>query len=192
MSALFLLLATLLVQATPEGGASPAVDQEHKVPEASSYFAFADHEYIFTIEIIKAGVPILNFVSMSDEQRILMAKQVQFIIGDRKISGELFQVDTGNPAEPMMTPSFRIRPRSSFGATVKGGFENVKEFSGVSLQIGSEVFTLAALTGFDFENLVLKVNRINLDSPDFSDDWRVLKLDYLGTRAPARKARRER
>jgi len=31
------------------------------------------------------------------------------------------------------------------------------------------------------------VNRLNLASPDFSDDWRVLKLELLGSRSPARK-----
>ena len=190
MRAFLMLLAVLVAKAITAPGATPAV-QEDKTSEASSYFAFVDREYIFTIEIVKAGVPILNFVSMADEQKTLFANQTRFEVGNRRISGKLFQVDTGDPKEPLMTPSFRIRPRSSFGATVKGEFEDAKEFSKVTLQIESEVFTLAPLKGFDFENLVLKVNRINLNSPDFSDDWRVLKLEYLGTRAAARKTRRE-
>jgi hypothetical protein len=186
-----MLLAVVIAQTIPKPEVTPA-GQEDKPPESSSYFAFADREYIFTMEIVKPGVPILNFVSMSDEQRTLFADQIQFEVGNHRISGKLFQVDTGNPKEPLMTASFRIRPRSSFGATVKGEFEDAKEFSAVKLQMGSEIFTLAPLRGFDFENLALKVNRINLDSPDFSDDWRVLKLDFMGTRAPARKSRKER
>jgi hypothetical protein len=91
-----------------------------------------------------------------------------------------------------MMPSIRIHPRSSFGVIIKGEFGDAMDFSGVTLRIGSELFKLAPLTSFDFENLVLKVSRINLRSPDFSDDWRSLKLDYLGTRAPAPKERRER
>jgi hypothetical protein len=191
MPAFLMILAFLVAQVIPVPQTTPAA-QEDKTPDLSPYFAFADREYIFTIEIVKAGVPILNFVSMSDEQRTLFANQIQFETGMRRIPAKLFQVDTGNPKEPLMTPSFRIHPRSSFGATVKGEFGDAREFSGVKLQMGSEVFTLAPLKGFDFENLVLKVNRINLTSPDFSDDWRVLKLDFLGTRAAARKARRER
>ena len=50
-----------------------------------------------------------------------------------------------------------------------------------------EDFKLVPLTSFEFENLALKINRLNLGSPDFSDDWRVLKLDTLGARVPARK-----
>lgn len=191
MTAFLMILAFLVAEVIPVPQTTPAA-QEDKTPDLSPYFAFADREYIFTIEIVKAGVPILNFVSMSDEQRTLFANQIQFETGMRRIPAKLFQIDTGNPKEPLMTPSFRIHPRSSFGATVKGEFGDAREFSGVKLQMGSEVFTLAPLEGFDFENLVLKVNRINLTSPDFSDDWRVLKLDLLGTRAAARKARRER
>jgi hypothetical protein len=191
MRAFMMFLTALVSQVIPGPGAT-SFGQVSQPPESSSYFAYADREFIFTIEIVKSGVPILNFVSMSEEQRTLFANQIRFEVGNRRIQGKLFQVDTGNPKEPLMTASFRIRPRSSFGAAVKGELEDAKEFSSITLQIGSEVFKLVPLTGFDFENLVLKVNRINLDSPDFSDDWRILKLDYLGTRSPALKSRRER
>jgi hypothetical protein len=191
MRAFVMLLTALVSQVIPGPGAMP-VDQVSQSPESSSYFAYADREFIFTIEIINSGVPILNFVSMSEEQRTLFANQIRFEVGNRRIQGKLFQVDTGNPKEPLMTASFRIRPRSSFGAAVKGELEDAKEFASITLQIGSEVFKLVPLAGFDFENLVLKVNRINLDSPDFRDDWRILKLDYLGARSPAPKSRRER
>jgi hypothetical protein len=43
------------------------------------------------------------------------------------------------------------------------------------------------LTSFDFENLALKINRLNLDSPDFTDDWRVLKLEIMGSRESAKR-----
>jgi hypothetical protein len=191
MHAIIMLLMVLIAQSIAVSEGAPA-GRESKPPDSSSYFAFADREYIFTIELVKAGMPILNFVSMSDEQKTLFADQIQFEAGNHRVQGRLFQIDTGNPKEPLMTASFRIRPRSSFGATVKGEFEDAREFSAIKLQMGSDIFTLVPLKGFDFENLVLKVNRINLDSPDFKDDWRVLGLDYLGTRAPARKSRRER
>jgi hypothetical protein len=51
--------------------------------------------------------------------------------------------------------------------------------------VGEEDLTLAPLTSLAFENLVLKVNQINLGSPDFRDDWHILKLEAIGTRAPA-------
>jgi hypothetical protein len=191
MCAVFLLLMSLVSQAPSQPASTPA-GQERKPLETSSYFAFADREYIFTIEMIKPGLPILNFISMSEEERPLLASDVRFLIQDRRVPGRLFQVDTSDPKQPVLMPSIRIHPRSSFGVVIKGEFGDAKESSSVTIRIGSELFRLVPLTSFDFENLVLKVGRINLESPDFGDDWRSLKLDYLGSRGPAPRERRGR
>jgi len=53
--------------------------------------------------------------------------------------------------------------------------------------VGEEDMKLVPLASFDFENLALKVNRLNLRSPDFSDDWRILKLETMGTRERTRR-----
>ncbi len=66
-------------------------------------------------------------------------------------------------------------------------FAEEKELIGVAVTLESEEFSLIALSSFDFENLALKLNRLNLRSPDLKDDWRVLKLTTLGTRAPVRR-----
>jgi hypothetical protein len=67
---------------------------------------------------------------------------------------------------------------------LQGDFGDERELLGVTIRVGEEDFRLVPLASFDFENLSLKVNRLNLDSPDFRDDWRVLKLEMIGTRAP--------
>ena len=106
---------------------------------------------------------------------------------NRKVTGKVFVVDTGDPKQPLVTPMLRIRPRSSFGVRLDGDFAGAKEFHGVTLRLGSEEFKLAPLGSFDFENLALKIGRLNLGSPDFTDDWRVLNLEALGTRIALRK-----
>jgi hypothetical protein len=191
MCALLMLWMALIMQVAPKPG-SDSAGLERKSPETSSYFAFVDREYIFTVEIVKPGLPILNFISMSENESTLVAGQIRLAIENRPVPGKLFIIDTGDPKAPIMTPTIRIHARSSFGVTINGEFNEAKECSGVTLWMGLEAFTLAPLTGFDFENLALKVSRINLASPDFSDDWRALKLDSLGTRAPAARERRER
>ena len=107
------------------------------------------------------------------------------VLENRKVPGKLFLVDTGDPKEPLALASVTMRPRSSFGVRVTGDLDAEKELTGVTIRIGSEDFQLALLTSFQFENLVLKVNRINLASPDFRDDWQALKMEVLGTREPA-------
>jgi hypothetical protein len=153
--------------------------------EKSAYFAFVDRNYIFTLEVVAPGVPLLNFVSMSDKPQSLSAKQVRLAVENRKVIAKSFLIDTGDPKQPITVPSVTMRARSSFGVRVQGDFGEEKEFSGVTVRVAEEEFSLAPLTSFAFENLVLKVNRINLGSPDFRDDWQILKLDVIGTRAPA-------
>jgi hypothetical protein len=171
----FLLLFTLLVQ-TPASG---------QPLEKSAYFAFVDHEYIFTIEVVKPGIPLLNFVSMTDQENSIPAKSVRLSLENRKVAAKSFTIETGD--QPISAFSTMVHPRSSFGLRLNGDFGDAKELSGATIQMGIEDFKLVPLRSFDFETLALKVNRINLGSPDFSDDWRVLRLELMGTRSPARK-----
>ena len=155
----------------------------------SAYFAFVDHDYIFTVEVVKPGVPLLNFVSMADADIKLPAKNVRLTLENRKAAVKIFAVETGDVKQPLATAVLTIHPRSSFGVQLNGDFNDAKELFGVDIQLGDEDLKLVPLTNWDFEVLVLKVNRVNLGSPDFSQDWQVLRLDKLGSRAPAGRKR---
>jgi hypothetical protein len=158
-----------------------------KSPEKSAYFAFVDRQYVFTLEMVGPGVPILNFISMIDEESVFPAKNIRLTLGTRRVAAKFFLVDTSDPDQPVIVPSVRMRPRSSFGMRLQGEFGEEKEIRAVTVQIGPEEFQLVPLSSLDFENLVLKVNRLNLGSPDFRDDWRILKLETMGHRAPTRR-----
>ncbi len=181
---LLLALAVQVPQAIPPGQANSGQSADL---EKSAYFAFVDHDYIFTVEVIKPGVALLNFVSMTDTPRALTAKQVRAKLANRTVVMTYFIIDTGDAKQPITAPSLTMRPRSSFGARMQGDYADVKEFEGVSIQVGDEDLKLDPLTSLAFENLVLKVNKINLDSPDFRDDWRAVKLEVMGSRSPVRR-----
>jgi len=182
----FLLLVCQASPGTPEqqksGPAAPL--------EKSAYFAFVDRDFMFTVELVRAGVPLFNFVSMQDTEYPLSANQVRLTLDTRKVPARFFLVDTGNPKEPLIVASLKVRPRSSFGVRLQGDFESAKEIDGAAVRLGDEDFKLVPLTSFDFENLVLKINRLNLDSPDFTDDWRVLKLESKGSRETVKRRTR--
>ncbi len=165
----------------------PVPEESSQPLEKSSYLAFVARDYIFTIEMVNPGVPMLNFVSMSDSEKRLQAKDIRLLLGNRQSAGTIFLVDTSDPQEPMRTSSIRIRPRSSFGVRLDGDFDKAKEISGAVIRMEAEEFRLALLSSPKFESLVLKVNRINLESPDFRDDWRALNLEVIGTRNPLRR-----
>jgi hypothetical protein len=176
---LFLLLALLGQGTAPKTASIQPL-------EKSAYFAFVDRDYIFTLEVEKPGVPIFNFVSMTDQENAIPAKNIQLSLENHKVPVKFFTIDTGD-RDPMAVSSMTIHRRSSFGFKLNGDFDNAKELYGAAVRVGNENFTLVPLTSFDFEALAAKVNHINLGSPDFSDDWRVLKLESMGTRSRARK-----
>ena len=163
--------------------------QETEPLSKSAYFAFVDRDLIFTLEVIKEGVPILNFVSMTDEQHVLYAKLIRLRMENRNIPSQFLMIDTSNPREPILVPSIKIKPRSSFGSRLKGKFADMGELEGVTIGLEREDLTLDPLSSFEFESLATKVNRINLDSPNFRDDWRVLKLERMGSRKIIRRRR---
>ncbi len=181
----FLIAAAVLAAAAL--AATGLSSSDTKTLEKSRYLAFVGRDFIFTLEMYKPGVPIFNFVSMVDTEYNLLAKEVRLTLESRKVPARFFIVDTGNPKEPVIIPSVRMRARSAFGVTLKGDFGEEKELAGVTVRVGDEDMKLVPLASFDFENLALKVNRLNLRSPDFSDDWRILKLETLGTRERARR-----
>jgi hypothetical protein len=164
---------------------APQIDKTPAGPEKSAYFAFVARDFILTLEVVGPGVPLLNFVSMAEEPKVLAAKQVRIRIENRNVIARYFLVDTGDPKQPINTPSVNMRPRSSFGVRIQGELGEAREVDAVTIRIGEEDFKLVPLTSLAFENLVLKVNRINLESPDFRQDWDALKLEVLGTRERA-------
>jgi len=178
-----LILGSLLLQ-FPQQAAVQTVQEKI---EKSSYFAFVDRDLIFTLEIIDEGVPIINFVSMVDEENLLRAEHVRLTLENRKVPGKFFLVDTGDPKEPVIIPSLRIKPRSAFGVRIQGDFGDAREVLGVTVGLGLVDFKLVPMSSFDFEKLVLKVNGINLGSPNFREDWRVLKLETMGSRKRLRR-----
>jgi hypothetical protein len=160
--------------------------------EKSAYFAFVDHDYIFTVEVVKPGVHLLNFVSMTDEEIKLLAKNIRISLDNRKTPAKLLTIETGDIKQPMSVAAMTIRPRSSFGVRLTGDFGSDQQIFGVTIRLGDEDLKLVPLASFDFEFLAARINRLNLGSPDFSEDWRVLRLEKLGSRSPARKQEKEK
>ena len=174
---LFLFVSLFSLLPTAAGLADPAEEPLKESP----YFAYVGREYIFTIEIVKPGNPILNFVSMTDREEKLRAKDVRLDLGNRQAAARLFHIELDRNQQDITVPSISVHPRSSFGFSLGGSFGNTQTLRGVEIDFNEGKFKLAPLAAFDFETLVRKINRINLKSPDFRDDFQVLNLDLIGT-----------
>lgn len=175
--------AFLLLFLLPVPGFSSFEEQQL---EKSAYFAYVDRDYVFTVEVVRPGIPILNFVSMVDRDKKLRAGDIRLRLQNRQVLVELFHIEGDRMQRPLLVPSLEMHPRSSFGFRLEGNFGDAKELHGAEIKLGEETFTLVPLSKFDFETLVLKVNRLNLESPDFGEDFRVLKLEPMGLRSSRR------
>jgi hypothetical protein len=126
MTWLYPLLLFSMVAQLPKASSEPL--SQSKAPlEKSAYFAFVDRDYIFTVEMVKPGIPILNFVSMTEDDITLSAKNVRLTLDNRKAPVNLFAVETGEFRQAMVVPSLNIRPRSSFGVRLEGKFDKAEE-----------------------------------------------------------------
>lgn len=153
---------------------------EERNLEKSAYFAYVGRDYIFTIEIVGPGMPLFNFVSMTDSEEQLRAQNIRLTLGNRQVDVKLFAIEPDSAQQPLKVSSLRMRPRSSFGFMLEGSFGEAKEIYGAEIELGKKNFKLAPLHGSDFDTLVQKVNQLNLESPDFRDDFRVLNLELTG------------
>jgi hypothetical protein len=183
MTGLLLLLWLSFMAQLPADTADRVAPEPQSLSK-SAYFAFVDRDFIFTVEIVKPGIPLLNFLSMTEQDVRLQAKNVRFTLENRKAAAKTLAIETGEFSQAITAVVLTIHPRSSFGVRVNGEFDNASEFLGAAIRLGSEELRLAPLARFDFEILVAKVNQINLGSPDFREDWQVLQLRRLGERSP--------
>src|SRR5207247_4366968 len=70
-------LITAAVLATAALAATGLWSSDTKTLEKSRYFAFVGRDFIFTLEMYKPGVPILNFVLIVDSDYNFFVKEIR-------------------------------------------------------------------------------------------------------------------
>lgn len=146
------------------------------------HFAYVDARFIFTLELYNERTPILNFVNITDEQHLLRPADIELVAEGRRYRVKFLSVDTGAGQDQVLVPSIKMHPRSSFGILLKGDFEGLKSLDRVAIRFEREVYELAALSPLDFEFLVQKINKVNLNSPNIEEDYSILGIEHLGKR----------
>ncbi len=174
-----LLAAPLAAQTGPAPGGSGAGGE---TKASKRHFAFVDFDFIFTLELVRPGVPILNFVLPGKGNYFLKADDIRILAGIKLYRPRLMEVDTGQARDSMRISGIQVHPHSSFGLTLLGDFAGVDAIDRVSIRMGSNQFQLEAIDGESFEVLARQVNRLNLLSPDIREDYRVLKILPRGRR----------
>jgi hypothetical protein len=146
------------------------------------HFIFLDQEIILTLELVRPGVPIFNFVNLGNGSFLLQASNVRIISGIKLYRPNLFDIDTSTRNDPLRVSAIKVHPHSSFGLTLKGNIEAITEIDRVTIELGPDRFELQSISTQDFEALSAKISKLSLISPDIRDDFRVLEIKSLGSR----------
>ena len=87
---------------------------------------------------------------------------------------------SGVEGEPYLTNYLKVLGNSFIGIDLVGEFEDFRKLKEVQIELGKNLFTLSPVHPAAFESLAIKINQINVDSPDIREDYQVLGINMLG------------
>lgn len=171
------------------GISSLAAQSRQDTPKASRCHAFVDDRNIWTLEIVEDSrrniVPILNIITFRQGEWEFRPPQIHIRNEKgRKARVEKFSLDTGVPDEPYLMEYFRVLGNSFIGLELMGQFRDFAEPAEVAIDLGEFRYQLQPIDCLDFDTLAQKIDQVNIDSPDISEDFYVLKIDFIGRKQP--------
>lgn len=175
---LILLLAVVTCTGRAAGQAADA--------QPSGCHVYIGYELIWTFEMV-SGTPVLNIVSFVEGEWMLRPEQILIQGRDQRRRGariRRFSIDTGVPGDPYNVNFLRVQGNSFIGLDLLGDFSNYQTPASVKIDLGNHRYELQPVDCLDFEMLVEKISRVNFNSPDIREDFRVLKIEVMGRRVP--------
>lgn len=171
-----LILLIVLLGAVPAAGAEPS----------GRHFIYAQYDFILTFEFTAGKEAILNVVNFTDQTYAFRLEHISLTDEqDQDVKAEKIVIETGNPSDPYRTGAMKILPNSFIGLVLQGKFDSVKQFKSAAVQLGSLRCHLDPVSEPAFNVAAEKINKMNFDSPDVREDFRVLKMEFFGRKEPA-------
>ncbi|MBI4455764.1 MAG: hypothetical protein HY644_07680 [Acidobacteria bacterium] len=149
------------------------------------HFIYAQYDFILTFELTAQKEAILNVVNFTDKTYYLRPQDILLTdTQDQAVKVDKIILETGNPSDPYLTSNMKILPNSFIGLVLKGGFASIQSFQSVSVQLGNQLCMLDSLSEPRFNDAAERINKMNFDSPDVREDYRVLKMEFFGRKEP--------
>lgn len=168
------IFAALLVLLLPAGSALAA-------EPSGKHFIYAQYDFILTFELTGQQEAILNVVNFTERTYFVRPQHISLIDAkSNPIAIQKIVMETGNPSDPYKTSNMKILPNSFIGLVLQGDFIGVQQLKSASVQFGNTIYSLDSLSELQFNIAADKINKVNFDSPDVREDFRVVKLDFLG------------
>lgn len=151
---------------------------------ANSWYAYTDTTRIVTLEFRGESLALLNVINLADTAMVMEPASVLVISTTGQATpGQVFagKNETGGT---VFTASALLQPRSAFGTDLWGAFQFQKNVLKVFVSQGGRYLELAALSGGEFDALLGRLDRIDLNSPNFEQMFKTLEIPDLGLRIP--------
>ncbi len=147
-------------------------------------FAFVDAGCIITAESAGAHAFVVNFINLSDY--VLVVQPADFIYrsaSGQHYIGQVYKVKHQDPLGKTQTytASVMLKGHSFTGLNILGCFREKESIEEMSVRIGSRRFYMQALEKIQFDELVRKIEGVDLDRPDVNAMYGELNLDEMGT-----------
>lgn len=189
-----ILLGIHLALTAPAAAGQLSPTDTREAATASACHAFVDFENIWTVELIRSRdeeiTPILNIITFTKGEWDLRPDQIHIFNREGKEARiKRFALDTGVPGDAYKSNYLKVLGNSFVGVDLEGKLK-VKDFPTsprVTIDLAHHRFELQPLDCEAFDNLAVRINKINFNSPDIRDDFDLIKIPHLGRRLPRPK-----
>jgi hypothetical protein len=154
-AAIVLLMFSILPAAWAEGRAKA--------------FAFVGHRYVITAEAASEHAFVVNFINLSDF--VIVVQPNEFIYrgaSGRYYIGQVFESEHKDRRGEIQkyTASLLLKSHTFIGLTIVGAFHELDQIEGMSVRIGAKRFYMVPMGSRLFEQLVQKINDLDIENPD--------------------------
>ena len=147
-------------------------------------FAYVGPQYVVTAEVASPRSFVLNFINLSDFVIVVQPNEFIYRGGSgRFYIGQVFEQEhKDNRGEPMKyTASVLLNGHASTGMTTVGAFRELEDIQELSVRIGAKRFYLQPMEKGEFEQLAVKIEQLDLDSPHGRAALQEANIAEIGT-----------
>ncbi len=152
--------------------------------ESPNRFAFVNSNYIITAELATEHSFVVNFINLSDF--VIVVQPLDFIYksaSGKRYIGQVFELEHKDPMGEMQkyTASMLLRGHSFAGLNIVGLFRERDQIDELSVRVGSQRFYLELMEKNRFEQLVRKIETLDLDSVNVAGMFQDANIRELGS-----------
>ena len=133
--------------------------------EESPYFLYLSDQRVVTVEVLDAGMAILNFINLGDSFDAVRAHELVLVDGEGRTGrGHLIvREDPPSPREVYQVSGL-IKPNSFLGYNIAGQYRFKTAPEECYLKVGGRILELEPLTEEQFDQLASMVSEVDLKS----------------------------